>query len=60
MFSSSTIVALAGNVFGLCVRWGFPALKPILKTKFNYMTELDLKNHSPNDAKPVLPAVFNQ
>ena len=19
---------IAGNVFGLCVRWGFPALKP--------------------------------
>ena len=34
----STNVALAGNVFGLCVRWGFPALKPIDSTNFNLST----------------------
>jgi len=44
------------NDFGLCVRWGFPALKPILKTKFEYMTEVNLKHYSPNDVKPVLSA----
>lgn len=27
-----------GNVFGLCVRWGFPALKPIDSTNFNFST----------------------
>ena len=25
----------ATNVLGLCVRWGFPSLKPIDNTKFN-------------------------
>ena len=27
------------NVFGLCVRWGFPALKPIHSTKFKLSTK---------------------
>ena len=26
------------NVFGLCVRWGFPALKPNSSTNFNLST----------------------
>ncbi len=47
---------MAYNVFGLCVRWGLPTLKLIWKTKFNNMIELDLKNETPNDAKPVLSA----
>jgi len=29
----STAIKLFYNGFGLCVRWGFPALKLILKTK---------------------------
>jgi hypothetical protein len=29
---------IAGNVFGLCVRWGLPALKPIDSTNFNLST----------------------
>jgi len=34
---------------------GIPITKAHLeKLKFNYMTELDLKNENPNDAKPVL------
>ena len=32
------MVALAGNGFGLCVRWGFPSLKPIDSTNFNLNT----------------------
>ena len=37
-----------------------PQLRGIetIKTKLEFMTELDLKYHSPNDAKPVLSAVF--
>jgi len=29
---------LTHNVLGLCVRWGFPALKPIDSTNFNLST----------------------
>jgi len=47
-------VAITANGFGLCVRWGLPALKLIWKTNFNDMTKVKLKNKSPNDAKPVL------
>jgi len=30
--------ALSDNVLWLCVRWGFPALKPIDSTNFNLST----------------------
>jgi len=29
---------MAHNVLWLCVRWGFPALKPIDSTNFNLIT----------------------
>ena len=29
---------IAGNVLWLCVRWGFPALKPIDSTNFKFST----------------------
>ena len=29
---------LTANVLWLCVRWGFPALKPIDSTNFKYST----------------------
>jgi hypothetical protein len=31
-------IFIAPNVSGLCVRWGFPALKPIDSTNFNLST----------------------
>jgi hypothetical protein len=37
-FNWNTDVALAYNVLWLCVRWGFPALKPIDRTNFNLST----------------------
>jgi len=30
--------SIAANVWWLCVRWGFPALKPIDSTNFNLST----------------------
>lgn len=30
--------SIGANVFGLCVRWGFPALKPNSSTNFNLST----------------------
>ena len=35
---ADNIVALAGNVRGLCVRWGFPALNPNSSTNFKLST----------------------
>jgi hypothetical protein len=32
------MIAITHNVSGLCVRWGFPALKPIDSTNFNLST----------------------
>ena len=34
----SGVGGIAGNVLWLCVRWGFPALKPIDSTNFNLST----------------------
>jgi hypothetical protein len=35
---SSISVSITPNVLWLCVRWGFPALKPIDSTNFNLST----------------------
>jgi hypothetical protein len=37
-YFSGVCFGIAGNVFGLCVRWGFPALKPNSSTNFNLST----------------------
>lgn len=42
--------------FRSLARCGTSSTKADLKTKFEDMTELDLKQQSPNDAKPVLAA----
>ena len=36
--SNGAVSAIAGNGFGLGVRWGFPALKPNSSTNFNLST----------------------
>jgi hypothetical protein len=35
---TKNVCPIAYNVSGLCVRWGFPALKPIDSTNFNLST----------------------
>ena len=35
---SKNVCPIAYNVLWLCVRWGFPALKPIDSTNFNLST----------------------
>ena len=50
---------VAYNVFGLCVRWGFPALKPIVVQTLNFIEMTNISKSAPNDAKPVLSAGFS-
>jgi hypothetical protein len=37
-FLHGCLGSLLSNVLRLCVRWGFPALKPIESTNFNLIT----------------------
>jgi hypothetical protein len=39
------MLSVATNGFGLCVRWGFPALKPNSSNNFKFKTnELRIRN----------------